>query len=118
MQPAAVGTAALEDGLCDQIAGQFRGNKRLYAHGPRALSENRDIVTVAAKRPDIFIDPLQPGDLIQNAVIAGDSPLTLSRQPGVGKKAEDVAAVFHTHQDHAAVAICLSVKFQFAGKAA
>ena len=118
MQSAAVGTAALQDGFCDHAAGQLRGDKGLYAHGSRALSKDRDVVTVAAECSDIFVDPFQCGDLIQDAVISGDAAFIFSTQPGMRKESEDVAAVFHADQDHAPVAVCLSVKFQLAGKAA
>ena len=69
---------ALADGAVKQAPGQRRGNQRGGIVGAGRLAKHCHIFRVAAKSRDVVLHPLQCGDLIENAVIAGDTLLRFS----------------------------------------
>lgn len=65
------------------------------------LAEDSDIVGVTAERCDVFVDPLQGEDLIQEAVIAGGVLRGFDGECRMSEKAEDAEAVIDRHDKDA-----------------
>ena len=63
--------AALTDGACDEVPGQRRGHEGADRNRPGRLAGNRHLFWISAERRDIPAYPLESGNLIQQAVVAG-----------------------------------------------
>ena len=62
--------SALDDRFVEQALRQRRHQERRHAQPASRLAENRHVVDVAAERAHVALDPLQPGDLIEQTVVA------------------------------------------------
>ena len=102
--------AALDDRFLDQIPRQRRGNERLDAAGARALAQDRDVVRIPAECGDVGMDPFERGDLVQEAVVAGNVVRTLRGQERMDQEAEDAEPVVDRDQDDALLGPDLAVE--------
>ena len=68
---------AHDDGFGDELLRDRRSHLILDTHGSRTLSEDGDVVRIAAKLADIVIDPLDGLGLVIESVIARNAILVL-----------------------------------------
>ena len=73
------------------------------ARGAGRLAEDRDVAGVAAEGCDVLLDPLQRGDLVEQAVIARGVLRGFGAELGMGEEAQAADALGHRHDDHAAL---------------
>src|SRR4249920_1521042 len=80
------------------------GSKQLrYINRSRRLTSQSDVRRVAAEVRDIFPDPLQGRDLIQQRVVAGCVMRRLSAQFWRREKPEDAESIFDAYENHASL---------------
>lgn len=77
--------AALQGRAGEEASRARGGEQRAGADGPGGLAEDGDPAGIAAERPDVVADPLQGGDLVQQAPVGGGV--------GEGPVTEDAEAV-------------------------
>ena len=85
--------SALGDDFLKEVAGKRRGHQHAGVDGACGLAEYSDIVGVTTELCDVFMDPLQGEDLIQEAVVAGGVLRRLGGERWMSEKAEDAEAV-------------------------
>ena len=100
---------ALYDHIPHHALRKGRRHQVLHAGGSCTLSENGDVVGVAAKLRDVLAHPFQGCHLVVGAVVARRAVGRLCRQLWVGKKTEDTQAVVDGNENHAPRSPCVTV---------
>src|SRR5690606_12600600 len=85
--------------------------RRDVVDGRRAgrLSSHGDAIGIAAEAADVFVDPAEGSDLIEQAVVARGVLGRLGRQLGMRKEAEDAKPVVDRDDDESAGGEALTV---------
>ena len=99
----------MNNGILDQTFRQGRGNQILNAGGTGTLSEDGDIVGIAAELCDIVVYPLQGSHLVVGAIVPRCAVRVLCRQFGVGKEAEDAQTIVDGDENHTPLSPCITV---------
>ena len=73
----------------------------MHRHAARGLTEDGDVVRIAAKRCNVGLHPLQGGNLIRVRVVALDLVGMLAAQRGEREEAEATETVVERHQHNA-----------------
>ena len=92
--------AAFDDGALEQAGGERGGQLRVDAQATGGLTENRHIVGVTAKGPDVALHPTHRRLLIQKPVVARRAGEGLGAQSGMGKKTELTESVVDGDDDN------------------
>ena len=104
----------------EQTFSQRGGQQHSDGHTACGLAKDQDPLGVAAEAFNVFLDPPQSGDLIQQTHIAGKA--VFLPQLGNAEKAQSTAPVIDGHEDRTPLVEGLSIKFRLravaAGKAA
>ena len=77
----------------EETACKRRLAKGLHAAGTGALSEDHNVVRVAAELGDIFLDPLKGLDLVKDAIVAGYSVRAFGSKLRMGQEAENAETI-------------------------
>ena len=77
------------------------------------LSENGHVFRIASKGGNVFLYPVDCGELVKEAVIAAGMMFALPREFGMREETEAVDPVVDTHKYHASSRHALSVEFHF-----
>ena len=84
---------ALHDRLVEQPARLGRGHEVSDAQRPGGFAHHGHIVGVASKRGDVVLHPAQGGDLVEQAVVAGDTVSGFGAQFLVREPAERAQSI-------------------------
>ena len=95
-----VGACAIALSNVPRAAGE--ATSILHAERARGFAENGDVGWIAAERGDVVAHPAQRRDLVEQAVVAGDSCRGFLAEFGMGEIAEHAEPVVYRNQDDAA----------------
>ncbi len=82
----AEGGTAFGDDAAEETGRERRGHEGGGVDGAGGFSEEGDVGGIAAECLDVLLHPLEGGDLIEKAVVAGAVVGRLGRELGVEKK--------------------------------
>ena len=101
---------AHDDGFGDELLRDRRSHLILDAHGSRTLSEDGDVVGVAAKLADIVMNPFDRLGLVVESVVARNAILVFSRKQRMAEEAIETETVVDGDEDHIALCPGIAVK--------
>ena len=104
------------DCLVEQTTGKRRFADCTNTAATCALSEYHYIVGVATELCNVFLNPFQRFDLVQNAIVARYAVLAFSRQFGVSKESEYAKTIVDCYKNNVFVAPFLTIKFWLCAK--
>lgn len=96
------GTVRDPDAL-EQVLGLGRGSQGCHQSRSRSSSKKRHLWRVTSEVVDVQFDPLQGGDYVSEAVVAGGRRVSALGQGVQGEEAEQAAAIVDGHEDDAVV---------------
>src|SRR4029453_4638736 len=92
---------ALRDGADEETPGERRSHQVPHRKGTGRLSENGDLIRIAAKRRDVPTDPLQRRDLIEKTVVPRRVMLGFPGQLRMGQKSQRADPIVQADDDDA-----------------
>ncbi len=95
-------SAALRDSADEEPLGKRRGAQHADGNAARRFTEDRDALGVASERGDVLLNPPEPGDHVEQTVVAGDVLSGFGAEFRMRVEAEDPHAVGDANQGHAA----------------
>ena len=96
------GRPAHDDGAVEQAARGRHGEQGAHLPASARLAEDRHVAGIAAEARDVLAHPLQRGDHVEGAGVAGVGK-AFAREIGEMQMAEDVEPLVDRHHDHVVV---------------
>ena len=95
-------TAGHHHRFLEQTLGHRRRDQHMHRHPPGALTDDRDVVWIAAECGDVLLDPFERSELVHVAVIAQQAVVLVRlRQRRMGERAEAPDPIVRADEQHA-----------------